>query len=116
MKDTNTAKQRGIALALAGIAAVAAAGAAWTLYRPAGAAEVSLAPAAPVRADAPFLLDLNAASEEELVCLPGVGPALAESILARRGELGAFRTREDILSVSGIGEATYEKIAPYITY
>ena len=41
---------------------------------------------------------------------------LAEAILARRAELGAFRSVEDILSVPGIGEATYEKIEPYITY
>ena len=48
--------------------------------------------------------------------LPGVGPVLAEAIVDRRAELGAFRTEEDVLSVPGIGAATYEKIAPYITY
>ncbi|MGM9615100.1 MAG: ComEA family DNA-binding protein [Oscillospiraceae bacterium] len=62
------------------------------------------------------LLDLNDASAEELVCLPGIGPVKAEAIIARREELGGFQTREDILSVPGIGEATLEKISPYITY
>ncbi len=63
-----------------------------------------------------FRLDLNDAAAEELECLPGIGPVLAESILTRRQELGSFRTREDILSVPGIGEAVYEKIEPFITY
>ena len=61
-------------------------------------------------------LELNAATADELECLPGVGPVLAEAIVDRRAELGAFRTEEDVLSVPGIGAATYEKIAPYITY
>lgn len=62
------------------------------------------------------LLDLNNATAEELMCLPGIGPVKAEAILSRRAELGGFETREDILSVPGIGEATLEKISPYITY
>ena len=62
------------------------------------------------------LLELNTATAAELEDLPGVGPVLAEAILDRRAELGAFRTEEDVLSVPGIGAATYEKIAPYITY
>jgi competence ComEA-like helix-hairpin-helix protein len=33
-----------------------------------------------------------------------------------REENGDFRSEEDILSVSGIGQAIYEKIAPYITF
>ena len=62
------------------------------------------------------LLALNTATADELEDLPGVGPVLAEAILDRRAELGSFRTEEDVLSVPGIGPATYEKIAPYITY
>lgn len=108
--------QRRITVILAVIAAVLITAAVWTLLTPEEASPVSLAPAAPDRAAAAYLLDLNDATADELVCLPGIGPVIAESILERRAELGAFRSKEDVLSVSGIGEATYEKIAPYITY
>lgn len=109
-------KQRLAAVLLTAAAAVSAAGAGWTLSRPETPAEVSLAPAVPVRAGTAFLLDLNTAEADELACLPGIGPVTAESILERREELGGFRSKEDVLSVSGIGETTYEKIEPYITY
>ncbi len=109
-------KQRLAAVLLTAAAAVSAAGAGWTMAKPDTAAAVIVAPAAPVRAGTAFLLDLNTAGADELVCLPGIGPATAEHILERREELGGFRSREDVLSVSGIGEATYEKIEPYITY
>ena len=109
-------KQRVAAVVLAAVAVIAAAGAARTLSRPETPAAVSLVPAEPVRAGTAFLLDLNTAEADELVCLPGIGPATAERILERRAELGAFRSKEDVLSVKGIGEATYEKIEPYITF
>lgn len=113
MKDKNIAIQRRAALVLAVIAALLAAAAAWSLFRPDAPARARLLPAA---AGSPYLLDLNDASEDELICLPGIGPVTAEAILARREELGAFRTREDVLSVPGVGEAAYEKLEPYITY
>lgn len=64
----------------------------------------------------PALLDLNLATAEELEALPGIGPTLARRMIDWRAENGPFRSREDVLAVRGIGEATYEKIAPYITY
>ena len=80
------------------------------------AAEADAAPAEFGTLPREALLDLNDASAGELICLPGIGPAKAEAIIARRTELGGFQTREDVLSVPGIGEATLEKISPYITY
>jgi comEA protein len=62
------------------------------------------------------LLDLNHATSEELQSLPGIGPVLAQRILDWREENGSFQSVEDVLSVKGIGQATYEKISPYITY
>ena len=47
---------------------------------------------------------LNLASAEELESLPGVGPVLAERIVAYREEHGPFATVEDLLDVPGIGE------------
>ena len=60
-------------------------------------------------------LDLNRATVEELVELPGIGPVLAERIVAFREEHGPFRSVEDLLQVPGIGEATLEALRPYIT-
>lgn len=47
---------------------------------------------------------LNLAGVEELETLPGVGPVLAERILAYREEHGPFAVVEDLLDVPGIGE------------
>lgn len=50
-------------------------------------------------------LDLNAASAEELESLPGVGPVLAERIVAYREETAAFQTVDQLIEVPGIGPA-----------
>lgn len=50
-------------------------------------------------------IDLNRATAAELEGLPGVGPVLAERIVAYRDVHGAFATVEDLLGVGGIGEA-----------
>jgi competence protein ComEA len=47
---------------------------------------------------------LNLAGVEELETLPGVGPVLAERIVAYRQEHGPFAVVEDLLDVPGIGE------------
>lgn len=47
---------------------------------------------------------LNLAGAEELEALPGVGPVLAERIVAYRDEHGPFAVVEDLLGVPGIGE------------
>ncbi len=59
-------------------------------------------------------LDINAASLEELMALPGIGEGLARAIVAERERSGAFAFIEDLTSVPGIGTARFEAIAPYI--
>lgn len=56
------------------------------------------------------LINLNTATAEQLMELPGIGEAKAESILEYRNKIGKFTAIEEIMNVSGIGEAMYEKI------
>lgn len=51
------------------------------------------------------LISLNRSGAGDLQELPGVGPVLAERIVAFREESGGFETVEDLLQVPGIGEA-----------
>lgn len=51
------------------------------------------------------IVDLNTADQATLETLPGIGPALAARILAWREEHGGFTAVDDLLEVSGIGEA-----------
>ena len=61
------------------------------------------------------MVNLNSATQAQLEELPGVGPVTAQSILAFRSENGAFTAVDELLEVSGIGDATLAKIAPYVT-
>lgn len=61
------------------------------------------------------LININTASAEELDSLPGIGPTLAQRIIAYREENGPFQTIEDIVNVSGIGSSTFENIKDLIT-
>ena len=55
-------------------------------------------------------VDVNSANMDELQALYGVGPALAQEIIAEREMNGAFHYPEDLLNVKGIGEKTLEKM------
>lgn len=59
-------------------------------------------------------VDPNTASVDELVRLPGVGPALARRITDHRAEHGRFRTAGDLGRVAGIGERTLERLRPHL--
>lgn len=60
-------------------------------------------------------VDLNTASKETLMTLPGIGEARAEAILAYRREHGRFGSIEEIQNISGIKSAMFEKIRDKIT-
>lgn len=57
--------------------------------------------------------NLNTVTFDQLVSLPGIGEVKAEAILQMRDDLGGFASVEQLMDVSGIGEATYETISPY---
>lgn len=60
-------------------------------------------------------VNLNSATTLQLATLPGVGPALAERIVAHRQESGPFESVDDLMKVRGIGEKTVERIRNYVT-
>jgi competence protein ComEA len=61
------------------------------------------------------MVDVNTADQTALETLPGVGPVTAQAILQWRTEHGGFTSVDELLEVSGIGDATLAKIAPYVT-
>src|SRR5687767_5582106 len=68
----------------------------------------------PPKAAAP--VDLDTASAELIETLNGVGPALAERIVADRDSFGAFGSIEGLARVRGIGPALSAKLAPQVTF
>lgn len=60
-------------------------------------------------------LDLNLADAADLDELPGVGPVLAERILAHRTAMGRFTSVDELRDVKGIGEATFAELAGEVT-
>lgn len=65
--------------------------------------------------DAGGKVRINVADKTELESIPGVGASRAEAILKYRQEHGDFKSAEDIMQVSGIGEALFDKMRDYIT-
>lgn len=60
-------------------------------------------------------VNLNLASREELMTLPGIGESKADAIIQYRTEYGRFERIEDIMEISGIKEAVFSKIKNNIT-
>ena len=58
----------------------------------------------------PPMIHINDASAEELVTLPGIGPALAQAIIEHRTRYGPFKQFEDLDAVPGLGPAKLEAI------
>lgn len=121
-------------ISLSVIALLAFAGAAWLIVAPKPSPGIEIIPppspaassAAPASgADAPagnpdpsdgdgaLVVNLNSASASELTALPGIGETLAGRIVAWREENGPFARVDQVMAVSGIGPATYERIRPY---
>lgn len=59
-------------------------------------------------------ININKASEEELIELPRVGQAVAKRIVLYRQQNGPFKKVEDLKSVQGIGDKVFDQIRPSI--
>lgn len=74
------------------------------------APHLALVPGATAVPSTDTKLDLNRAGTAELIELPGIGPELAERIVALRRRNGNLQAVDDLLEVPGIGPVTLEKI------
>jgi competence protein ComEA len=61
------------------------------------------------------MININTANEQELMELPGIGPATAKKIIDFRSTNNGFASIEDIMNVSGIGEKKFQQIKDLIS-
>ena len=61
-----------------------------------------------------LLVPVNTAPASELQKLPGIGPKLAEAIMAYRKQSGHFASVEQLLEVKGIGPAKLRRLRPFV--
>ncbi|MDR0991781.1 MAG: ComEA family DNA-binding protein [Ruminococcus sp.] len=63
----------------------------------------------------PAVININTADKDKLMTLPGIGEMTAEAIIKYREARGAFETEDELLEVSGIGEAKFNKLKELVT-
>lgn len=62
----------------------------------------------------PGQVNVNAANAVELESLPGIGPTLAQRIMAHIAAHGPFQSVEELENVPGIGPASLERLRPHV--
>jgi len=60
------------------------------------------------------IVNINTAGTSELEKLPGIGPATAKKIIDHRNKYGNFKSKEELLDISGIGPKKYEELEELI--
>ena len=60
-------------------------------------------------------ININTATESELILLDGIGETLARRIVEKREEIGQFTSLDQLLEIEGLGESKYNRIKKYIT-
>jgi len=61
-----------------------------------------------------FPLDLNKATIDQLILVPGIGIKTAEKIIEYREKIGGFKNIEDLKNIKGIGDKKIEKWKEYL--
>ena len=73
-----------------------------------------LLPTRPAKKSVTGKLNLNTATEEQLMLLPTVGPSKAERIVTWRKKNGGFKRTADIRRVKGFGYKTFKRLEPFL--
>jgi competence protein ComEA len=60
-------------------------------------------------------IDINAASKQDLMSLPGIGDVMSDRIIAYRTDVGPFRSIDELKKVKGISKRKLEQLVPFIT-
>ena len=60
-------------------------------------------------------VNVNTATVAQFEALPGIGPSMAQRIVAYREKNGPFKKLEDLMNVQGIGEKSFLKLRPHLT-
>ena len=60
-------------------------------------------------------VNVNTASVEELQLLPGIGESRARDLVEMRKQRGGFKAVDELLEVKGIGDASLERLKPFVT-
>jgi competence ComEA-like helix-hairpin-helix protein len=71
-------------------------------------------PTKPVKKELSGKLNLNTATEEQLMLLPTVGPSKADRIVAWRKKNGGFKRVADLRRVKGFGYRTFKRLEPFL--
>ena len=113
---------RPLTTVVAGLLLISAMGGSWMTSRTATAAPAAQLssgsderPAKPPgKQDLAGKLNLNTATEQQLMMLPTVGPAKAERIVTWRKKNGGFRRVADLRRVKGFGYKTFKRLEPLL--
>ena len=68
-----------------------------------------------VAPDATAVVNLNTASRDELVAVPGIGPAKAQAIVEHRKSHGPFKSVDDLKQIKGFRDRLVERLRPELT-
>jgi len=85
-----------------------------TRSQPAISADGELVRARPAKKDVTGKLNLNTATEDQLMLLPTIGPAKAERVVTWRKKNGGFKRTADLRRVKGFGYKTFKRLEPFL--
>ncbi len=75
---------------------------------------LAAAPAMAGEASLTGVVNVNTATVDQLVLLPGIGEARANALIQARKQQGGFKSVDELLEVKGIGEAGLAKLRPHV--